>query len=168
MRYKDLKIVEQKRPTVSNDRFYFAEALNAITLLEVSKMAAGQWLATAEKSSGVPTKYIDACVRSISSGKTFQYKDPKTKEEKAGVVPNTKWKKRELGKNWYIGETLHSGIGQGYFLTTPLQLSLMTAQIANGGFKISPRILVNENEKFSNLEKYINHKSNKHVHDYLY
>lgn len=86
MRYKDLKIVEQKRPTVSNDRFYFAEALNAITLLEVSKMAAGQWLATAEKSSGVPTKYIDACVRSISSGKTFQYKDPKTKEEKAGVV----------------------------------------------------------------------------------
>ena len=86
MRYKDLKIVEQKRPTVSNDRFYFAEALNAITLLEVSKMAAGQWLATAEKSSGVPTKYIDACVRSISSGKTCQYKDPKTKEEKAGVV----------------------------------------------------------------------------------
>jgi hypothetical protein len=52
----------------------------------VSKMAAGQWLATAEKSSGVPTKYIDACVRSISSGKTFQYVDPKTKEEKAGVV----------------------------------------------------------------------------------
>ena len=86
MRYKDLKIVEQKRPTVSNDKFYFAEALNAITLLEVSKMAAGQWLATAEKSSGVPTKYIDACVRSISSGKTFQYVDPKTKEEKAGVV----------------------------------------------------------------------------------
>jgi len=81
------------------------------------------------------------------------------KEEKAGVVPNTKWKKRELGKNWYIGETLHSGIGQGYFLTTPLQLSLMTAQIANGGFKVSPRILVNKNEKFSNLEKYINHKN---------
>lgn len=86
MRYKDLKIVEQKRPTVSNDKFYFAEALNAITLLEVSKMAAGQWLATAEKSSGVPTKYIDACVRSISSGKIFQYVDPKTKEEKSGVV----------------------------------------------------------------------------------
>lgn len=86
MRYKDLKIVEQKRPTASNDRFYFAEALNAITLLEVSKMAAGQWLATAEKSSGVPTKYINACVKSISSGKTFQYQDPKTKEEKAGVV----------------------------------------------------------------------------------
>ena len=86
MRYKDLKIVEQKRSTLSNDKFYFAEALNAFTLLEVSKMAAGQWLSTAEKSSGIPVKYIDACVRSISSGKVFQYQDPKTKEEKAGVV----------------------------------------------------------------------------------
>ena len=81
------------------------------------------------------------------------------KEEKAGVVPNTKWKIKELGKNWYIGETLHSGIGQGYFLTTPLQLSLMTAQIANGGYKIKPRILVDKNDKVSNLQKYLNHKN---------
>jgi len=81
------------------------------------------------------------------------------KEEKAGVVPNTKWKKRELGQNWYLGETLHSGIGQGYFLTTPLQLSLMTAQIANGGFKINPRIIVDKNEKIGNLQKYLNHKN---------
>ena len=80
-------------------------------------------------------------------------------EEKAGTVPNTKWKIRELGKNWYIGETLHSGIGQGYFLTTPLQLSLMTAQIANGGFKIKPRILINKNDQISNLQKFLNHKN---------
>ena len=80
-------------------------------------------------------------------------------EEKEGVVPNTKWKIRELGKNWYLGETLHSGIGQGYFLTTPLQLSLMTAQIANGGFKVQPRILVDENKQAPNLEKYINYKN---------
>ena len=80
-------------------------------------------------------------------------------EEKEGVVPNTKWKINQLGKNWYIGETLHSGIGQGYFLTTPLQLSLMTAQIANGGFKIKPRILVDKNDKISNLQKYLNHKN---------
>jgi len=66
------------------------------------------------------------------------------REEKAGVVPGTKWKIDKLGKNWYIGETLHSGIGQGYFLSTPLQLCLMTAQIANGGFKIEPRIILND------------------------
>ena len=81
------------------------------------------------------------------------------KEEKAGVVPTTEWKIKELGKNWYIGETLHSGIGQGYFLTTPLQLSLMTAQIANGGFKIKPRILIDENDQDSNLQKFLNHKN---------
>ena len=81
------------------------------------------------------------------------------KEEKAGIVPNTKWKIRELGKNWYLGETLHSGIGQGYFLSTPLQLTLMTAQIANGGFKLKPRILLHENDQVSNLQKYLAHKN---------
>ena len=80
-------------------------------------------------------------------------------EEKAGVVPNTKWKIKELGKNWYIGETLHSGIGQGYFLTTPLQLSLMTAQIANGGFKVKPRILIDKDYNITNLQKYLKHKN---------
>ena len=49
-----------------------------------------------------------------------------------------------IGQNWYLGETLHSGIGQGYFQSTPLQLCLMTAQLANGGFKIKPRIIFNE------------------------
>ena len=63
-------------------------------------------------------------------------------EERAGVVPNTKWKKKFIGQNWYLGETLHSGIGQGYFQSTPLQLCLMTAQIANGGFEIKPRIIL--------------------------
>ena len=73
-------------------------------------------------------------------------------EEKAGTVPGTEWKLKELGKNWYLGETLHSGIGQGYFLTTPLQLCLMTAQIANGGYKIKPKIIINENKNASRFE----------------
>tara|TARA_B100000029_G_scaffold7991_1_gene8464 strand:- start:1470 stop:3395 length:1926 start_codon:yes stop_codon:yes gene_type:complete len=62
-------------------------------------------------------------------------------EEKKGVVPNTKWKLNNIGKGWVLGETLISGIGQGYFLTTPLQLCLMTAQLANGGYEIKPRII---------------------------
>ena len=76
-------------------------------------------------------------------------------EEKAGVVPNTKWKLNQIGKNWYLGETLHAGIGQGYFLSTPLQLCLMTAQLANGGFKIKPRLVVDENDQANNLQKYL-------------
>ena len=62
--------------------------------------------------------------------------------EKQGLFPNTIWKKNNLGKGWVLGETLITGIGQGYIQTTPLQLCLMTAQIANGGYAIKPKILV--------------------------
>jgi len=62
-------------------------------------------------------------------------------EEKVGVVPNTEWKRKKIGKGWVLGETLISGIGQGYFQTTPLQLCLMMSQLANGGYEIKPRII---------------------------
>ena len=65
--------------------------------------------------------------------------------EKSGLFPNTKWKKNNLGKGWVLGETLITGIGQGYTQTTPIQLCLMTAQIANGGYSIKPRIIVDNN-----------------------
>ena len=67
--------------------------------------------------------------------------------EKKGLVPSTQWKKNKLGEGWVIGETLITGIGQGYTQTTPLQLCLMTAQLANGGHKIYPKITVNENDE---------------------
>ena len=66
--------------------------------------------------------------------------------EKNGLIPSTQWKKYNLGKNWLLGETMITGIGQGYIQTTPLQLCLMTAQIANGGYKIQPKIIV-DNKK---------------------
>ncbi|MDA7733112.1 penicillin-binding protein 2 [Candidatus Pelagibacter sp.] len=67
--------------------------------------------------------------------------------EKKGLIPDTKWKKNNLGKGWVIGETLITGIGQGYTQTTPLQLCLMAAQLGNGGFKIYPKIIVEENAR---------------------
>ena len=73
--------------------------------------------------------------------------DKKFNNEKKGLIPDTKWKKNNLGKGWVIGETLITGIGQGYTQTTPLQLCLMTAQLANGGFKIYPKIIIEENSK---------------------
>ena len=67
-------------------------------------------------------------------------------EEKKGLFPSTKWKKNNLGKGWVLGETLITGIGQGYVQSTPLQLCLMTAQLANGGFKIRPKIIVSKDD----------------------
>ena len=66
-------------------------------------------------------------------------------EEKKGVFPNTKWKKKYIGQPWYLGETIIAGIGQGYIQTTPIQLCKMIAQIANGGFKINPSLNANDN-----------------------
>ena len=67
--------------------------------------------------------------------------------EKNGLIPSTQWKKNNLGKNWLLGETMITGIGQGYIQTTPLQLCLMTAQIANGGYKIQPKIIVDDKKQ---------------------
>ena len=75
--------------------------------------------------------------------------------EKKGLVPNTQWKKNALGKGWLLGETIITGIGQGYIQTTPIQLCLMTAQIANGGYKIYPHIVVNNDAKAQPSDKYM-------------
>ena len=72
--------------------------------------------------------------------------------EKKGLIPNTQWKKNALGSGWLLGETMITGIGQGYIQTTPIQLCLMTAQIANGGYKIYPKITVDTETNF--LDKY--------------
>jgi len=81
-------------------------------------------------------------------------------EEKEGLIPSTQWKKNALGRGWVLGETLITGIGQGYVQTTPLQLCLMTAQLANGGFKIYPTLVSNNNQE--SLEK-IRYKMSKNL-----
>ena len=83
--------------------------------------------------------------------------------EKKGLVPDTKWKKNNLGKGWVIGETLITGIGQGYMQTTPLQLCQMTAQLANGGFKIYPKIIVDENSETAEEIKFIMSENSKNL-----
>ena len=80
--------------------------------------------------------------------------------EKAGQFPDTKWKINELNKGWVLGETLITGIGQGYTQTTPIQLCLMTAQIANGGYKIKPKILTDDNQLTSEQVKKAMQESN--------
>ncbi|MBL8658353.1 MAG: penicillin-binding protein 2 [Rhodospirillales bacterium] len=61
--------------------------------------------------------------------------------ERGGVVPSRDWKLANLGVPWQKGETLIAGIGQGFVLTTPLQLAVMTARIAGGGDRIVPRLI---------------------------
>jgi penicillin-binding protein 2 len=60
--------------------------------------------------------------------------------EKPGLIPTRAWKRQATGQPWTPGENLVAGIGQGYVLTTPLQLAVMTARIANGGKAVVPRL----------------------------
>ena len=62
------------------------------------------------------------------------------KGEKIGLVPNKAWKKKKHKQTWKIGETMITGVGQGYLTTTPIQLATMTAIFANNGKKIFPTI----------------------------
>jgi penicillin-binding protein 2 len=92
--------------------------------------------------------------------------------EKIGLIPNTSWKKAVLGRNWLLGETIITGIGQGYIQTTPIQLCLMTAQIANGGYKIYPKIILNNEDESVKEDKftplYTNSKNIKIVQEAMF
>tara|TARA_Y100001970_G_scaffold229880_1_gene285252 strand:+ start:3329 stop:5209 length:1881 start_codon:yes stop_codon:yes gene_type:complete len=92
--------------------------------------------------------------------------------EKRGLIPNTQWKKNALGQGWLLGETIITGIGQGYIQTTPIQLCLMTAQIGNGGHKIYPKIVVGDENKLDQIDKftplYTNSKNIKIVQDAMF
>ena len=61
--------------------------------------------------------------------------------ERKGLVPTRDWKLAVRGEPWQKGETLVIGIGQGFLLTTPLQLAVMTARIANGGIAVKPKLV---------------------------
>lgn len=65
--------------------------------------------------------------------------------EVPGTLPTSEWKEKVLKEQWYLGDTYHYGIGQGYLLTTPLQVNAWTQVIANGGTLYRPR-LVEKNE----------------------
>lgn len=62
-------------------------------------------------------------------------------EEREGIAPSREWKQKRYNKPWYKGETIVSSIGQGYVSVTPLQVSMMTAAVANQGKLLKPAIV---------------------------
>jgi len=68
-------------------------------------------------------------------------------EEKEGLIPSSFWKEDKLKEKWYLGDTYNLSIGQGYLLTTPLQVAILTSVFANDGYLCQPQLL-----KLSNVE----------------
>ncbi|MAF94642.1 MAG: penicillin-binding protein 2 [Rhodospirillaceae bacterium] len=80
---------------------------------------------------------IAAMARRLGFGSTLGVGLP---GEQPGLVPSREWKRKTMNTPWHQGETVITGIGQGYLLATPLQLAVMTARLANGGFEVTPRM----------------------------
>lgn len=66
--------------------------------------------------------------------------------ELSGLLPSKDWKRSRRNQAWFPGETIITGIGQGFFLTTPIQLAAATAALANGGRMLKPQIVHAEQE----------------------
>ena len=61
--------------------------------------------------------------------------------EKRGIMPTRAWKKDNRRQDWFNGDTINMSIGQGFMLTTPLQLAVMSARIASRGKTVIPKLL---------------------------
>lgn len=80
---------------------------------------------------------IAAMARKMGLGSTLGIDLP---GEAAGFIPTREWKRTALKQPWWQGDTLITSIGQGAVLSTPLQLAIMAARVANGGKAVTPRL----------------------------
>ena len=81
---------------------------------------------------------ISACAREFGLGMPLGVG---LENEKGGVIPTAGWKEKKYGKRWYLGDTVSVAIGQGYVLTTPIQLASMIATVANEGTVYRPYLV---------------------------
>ncbi len=72
--------------------------------------------------------------------------------EVAGLIPDDGWKRKNLGERWYLGDTYHLSIGQGYLTVTPLQINQMTNIIASKGQKCQMSLLKNKPVKCTEIQ----------------
>lgn len=88
-------------------------------------------------SKRVGIEKIAATARSLGLGQVLDFE---LTGQKAGIIPTKKWKMKRYKQDWLIGDTLNSVIGQGYVLSSPLQLVTVVARIASKGQAVTPRI----------------------------
>lgn len=84
---------------------------------------------------------IDTLEKVSKSMGLGQYTGIDLLEEKKGIMPSPEWKKERWGQKWYPGDSINLSIGQGYLLTTPLQILNIYTIIANKGYSYKPRIV---------------------------
>jgi len=101
-------------------------------------LAGGYWQGRREVFRGLGPDRVAAYARSAGLGTPTGIDLP---GEAPGLVPDPAWKLKATGDTWFLGDTYTFGIGQGYLTTTPLQMAVFTAAIANGGEVLVPRVV---------------------------
>jgi len=92
---------------------------------------------------------ISAMAHKFGIGEDFDISLPNVKN---GLMPDRPWKKRRLNDVWVRGDTVNTGIGQGFTLATPLQLAVMTSRIANGGYPVYPFLIYDSEKRLENAK----------------
>ena len=135
------------------DRFYHCWKKNGhgkMNVIDAIKQSCDVFFYEISKKIGIDK--IAEVAKDFGLGQTFDISMP---NQKAGIIPNKKWKKNTIGESWYAGETLISGIGQGFILTNPFQLAVMTSIIASEGKIIEPTIIRSTGGSFKTNKKYL-------------
>jgi penicillin-binding protein 2 len=78
--------------------------------------------------------------------------------EASGFIPTAAWKEKKIGEAWYIGDTYHLSIGQGYLLVTPLQVANYTSAFANGGKIYQPQLVKEILNSDESVYRIVEHK----------
>ena len=136
------------------DRLYHCWKTNghgSMHIVEAIKQSCDVFFYEISKELGIDK--IAAVAKDFGLNHTFEIS---LQNQKKGIIPTKKWKKNKMGESWYAGETLIAGIGQGFVLTNPLQLAVMTSIIASDGKNIKPTLIKNQNNNFEKSNKYLN------------
>ena len=95
-----------------------------------------------EMSQRIGVSNIAAMGRELGLGQKYDFG---VSGQTTGIVPDEDWKRKRLGQAWRMGDTFNAAIGQGFVLTSPLQLAVMTARIANSEYAVTPYLIIDEN-----------------------
>jgi penicillin-binding protein 2 len=110
-----------------------------IGFLKAIEQSCNSYFCTIAQEIGYPAIYEQA--KGLGLGRATGIDLP---AENRGLLPTESWKEKNMGDRWRVGDTCQIGIGQGLLLTTPLQMAMLTAAVANGGKVYRPYLVARE------------------------
>ncbi len=114
------------------------EGHSKLNMVQAIKNSCNVYFSRVGLFTGIENIYKTA--KDFGIGENFQIE---LLNKRTGNVPNKDWKRRIFNDVWVAGDTVNVSIGQGFLTTTPLELAVMVARIANGGYKVEPYIVRN-------------------------